>query len=331
MRANWKSLKGIVKENLYLSAYAKAGHYNDMDMLEVGHLKGQVKTAFGKSDEGLTPDEETLHFGTWCILSSPLLIGCDARAVPPQTMALITNPYLLSMSQNDLGLQAYVAQRVGADGYVLVKDADARFGTARFAALVNLSDEELEFTVAAKTLDLGGEVEVFDLVERADPGSFTGSFTLKVRPHAARFYRFDAGERLERTLYEAETAFLTCYQELKDPAKAGTVHPAEVAGASGGVAVRNLGGSEENDLVWREVKILRGGARTLAFGLSSPAAGQIHVQIDGGAAAALKFPATAEGAFAEATLKVELAPGVHAIRLSSPEAAAPVVDYLRID
>ena len=83
--------------------------------------------------------------------------------------------------------------------------------------------------------------------------------------------------------------------------------------------------------MWREVKILRGGARTLAFGLSSPAAGQIHVQIDGGAAAALKFPATAEGAFAEATLKVELAPGVHAIRLSSPEAAAPVVDYLRID
>ena len=36
IRANWKSLKGIVKENLYLSPYAKPGAYNDMDMLEVG-------------------------------------------------------------------------------------------------------------------------------------------------------------------------------------------------------------------------------------------------------------------------------------------------------
>ena len=130
IRASWKFLKSYVRENLYLSAYCSPGHYNDMDMLEVGHLKGRVKTAFGKKDTGFTADEEALHFGVWCIMSSPLLVGCDVRTIPEQTKALITNPYLLAMSQNDLGLQAYVVQRVGADGYVLVKDADERFGTA---------------------------------------------------------------------------------------------------------------------------------------------------------------------------------------------------------
>ena len=31
----WKSVKGILAENLYMSAYCSKGHYNDMDMLEV--------------------------------------------------------------------------------------------------------------------------------------------------------------------------------------------------------------------------------------------------------------------------------------------------------
>ena len=84
---------------------------------------------------------------------------------------------------------------IGNEGYVLVKDADSLFGTARYVALLNLSDSEMEFTVEAKTLDLGGTGEVFDLADRSDPGEFKGSFTLRIRPHAAKFFRFDAEER----------------------------------------------------------------------------------------------------------------------------------------
>ena len=64
IRANWGEVKKIINENLYLSAYSKPGHYNDMDMLEVGQLVGQMKSVFGKhGDTGITPDEETTHFG----------------------------------------------------------------------------------------------------------------------------------------------------------------------------------------------------------------------------------------------------------------------------
>ena len=58
---NWNSVKGIIAENLYLSAYSSKGHYNDMDMLEVGR--------------SLSVEEDKTHFGMWCIMNSPLLIG----------------------------------------------------------------------------------------------------------------------------------------------------------------------------------------------------------------------------------------------------------------
>ena len=43
IRASWKSIRDIIAENLYLSAYARPGHFNDLDMLEVGQLHGVMK------------------------------------------------------------------------------------------------------------------------------------------------------------------------------------------------------------------------------------------------------------------------------------------------
>ena len=74
IRPNWNSVKHIIEKNLYLSAYAGEGHYNDMDMLEIGR--------------GLSPAEEETHFGMWCIMSSPLLIGCDLTTIPEASLAL---------------------------------------------------------------------------------------------------------------------------------------------------------------------------------------------------------------------------------------------------
>ncbi len=329
IRANWNSVKGIIAENLYLSAYAKPGHYNDLDMLEVGHYKGKVKTAFGRRDEGLTPEEEATHFGMWCMMSSPLLIGCDARTIPETTLSLVTNPYLLSMSQNDLGLHAYVAKRIGADGYVLVKDADERFGKARFVALYNAGDSELEFTVNSSVLDLGGRIEVFDLMDMSDPGSFEGEFTVRVRPHGAKFYRFDAAERLERKVYEAETAYLSAYQELVSGAKAGTAYPREFKGASGGIAVGYLGQSSKNDLVWREVNVLKGGKRTVSFFAKTDEKRIFFVQVDKGLPWCVEMEPTG-GDFKEVSFEVDLAPGLHEVRLSNPKSWAPDIDRMEL-
>ncbi len=326
IRAKWESVKAITAENLYLSAYAKPGHYNDMDMLEVGHLKGHVKTAFGKDDTGLTPDEERTHFGMWCMMSSPLLIGCDVRAIPESTKALITNPYLLAVNQNDLGCQAYVAQRDG-EAYVLVKDALERFGTSRYVALYNGTDEERELTVRAAALDLAGQIAAFDLVEMGDVGCFTDKVTVRLRPHAAKFYRFDAARRVPRTVFEAETAFLHDYQEIKNAAKAGTAFPAPFAGASGGVLVKFLGNRASNYLAWRDVKIDAAREYTLAFDYVSCEDRAFDLSIDGGAPVRVAAKATGSK-IGTVEAKVVLPVGVHTIRLSNDTAWMPDIDRM---
>ena len=329
IRANWKSVKNIIGENLYLSAYAKPGHYNDMDMLEVGQLVGQMKTVFGKhGDTGLTPDEEATHFGMWCMLSSPLLIGCDVRTIPAATRALIANPYLLAVNQNDLGCQAYVARREG-DAYVLVKDACVRFGKSRYVALYNGSDAEREFAVRAGDLDLGGAIDAFDLVEMADVGRFEGVVSVKVAPHASKFYRFDAERRIARRVYEAETAFLTDYQELSNAAKAGTAFPDQRADASGGVIVRFLGGRATNDLVWPEVEVDASGEYVLTFDYASPDDRAFDVSVDGGAPIRVAAPATG-GRISQVSVRMHFAAGVHSIGLRNDSAWMPDVDRMTI-
>ena len=138
-------------------------------------------------------------------------------------MTLITNPYLIAMNQNrGLGVQGAVAARAG-EAYVLVKDAFERFGTSRYAALCNLGDAAAEVTV-------------------------------RLAPHASKFYLLDADKRLKRTRYEAETALIPDYQELREPMKAGTGYFKEVAGASGGMVAANC-----RELVLREVWSAQGG------------------------------------------------------------------------
>lgn len=329
IRANWKSVRGIIDENLYLSAYAKPGHYNDMDMLEVGQLVGRMKTVFGKhGDTGLTEEEEATHFGMWCMLSSPLLIGCDVRNLPESTKRLITNPYLLAVNQNDLGCQAYVVQHEG-DAYVLVKDACERFGKSRYVALYNSSDFEQEITVHADELDLGGSIDAFDLLEMADVGRFETSVSVKLPPHASKFYRFDAEKRLQRTIYEAETAFLTEYQELHDPRKRGTAFPDRQETASCGVVVRYLGNRASNDLVWQDVKIDRDGMYTLRFDYESPDARAFQVSVDGDAPTSVYAPSSS-GKSASAEKTLHLSAGVHTIRIFNNEAWMPDIDRMTI-
>jgi hypothetical protein len=256
------------------------------------------------------------------------------RTIPASTKALITNPYLLAVNQNDLGCQAYVARREG-DAYILVKDAGARFGTSRYVALYNAGDEEHVFKVAARPLDLAGRIAAFDLVERADIGEFENELTVRVRPHAAKFYRFDAERRLDRERYEAETAWLSDYSEIGEgsaaPAgkKRRRAKPQEVAGASGGVAVVDLGEFASNDLVWRDVQVSTAGDFRLVFRCSSPELRGFSAQIDGGAPHELLVPATADG-FTDVSVAVRLGKGVHAIRLSNAAAPMPNVDCLTI-
>ena len=264
----------------------------------------------------------------WCMLSSPLLIGCDVRTIPESTKKLITNPYLLAMNQNDLGLQGYVVAKEG-EAYILVKDAVEKFGKSRYVALYNGSDKAHEFTVKAADLDLGGKIDAFDLVEMADVGCFEDHVSVNVAPHASKFYRFDAERRVQRRVYEAECAYLADYQELGDAAKAGTAFPAPMEGASGGMIVRFLGNRATNYLEWRDVKVDADGEYVLSISYFSPDDRSFDVAIDGGMAQKVEVKGS-DGKISMVKMAYKLAAGVHSVRLSNANGWMPDIDGMTL-
>lgn len=255
IRPIWKSIKYIVGKNLYLSAYAGNGNYNDMDMLAVGY---NIKPSpFWEEGLGLSYTEEEAHFGIWCIMSSPLLLGCDIEYIPEETMKIITNPELIAINQDRLGLQAHVVQHVG-ETYVFAKDILEKWGNTRAVALYNPADTSMRFTLTPKEIEMTGTLTVRDLNLNADLGECS-SIEMTLPPHSAKILKV-SGERIEPTLYEAEWGYCPDFTAIKGTG----VKYVPMEGTSGRAVAMNLGGSESNCLEWRDVHSIAGGEYELS-------------------------------------------------------------------
>ena len=255
IRPVWKSIKYIVGKNLYLSAYAGNGNYNDMDMLAVGY---NIKPSpFWEEGLGLSYTEEEAHFGIWCIMSSPLLLGCDIEYIPEETMKIITNPELIAINQDRLGLQAHVVQHVG-ETYVFAKDILEKWGNTRAVALYNPADTSMRFTLTPEEIEMTGTLTVRDLNLNADLGECS-SIEMTLPPHSAKILKV-SGERIEPTLYEAEWGYCPDFTAIKGTG----VKYVPMEGTSGRAVAMNLGGSESNCLEWRDVHSIAGGEYELS-------------------------------------------------------------------
>ena len=255
IRPVWKSIKYIVGKNLYLSAYAGNGNYNDMDMLAVGY---NIKPSpFWEEGLGLSYTEEEAHFGIWCIMSSPLLLGCDIEYIPEETMKIITNPELIAINQDRLGLQAHVVQHVG-ETYVFAKDILEKWGNTRAVALYNPADTSMRFTLTPEEIEMTGTLTVRDLNLNADLGECS-SIEMTLPPHSAKILKI-SGERIEPTLYEAEWGYCPDFTAIKGTG----VKYVPMEGTSGRAVAMNLGGSESNCLEWRDVHSIAGGEYELS-------------------------------------------------------------------
>ena len=54
---------------------------------------------------GMTDAEYVTHFSLWAISKAPLLIGCDVSKMSTATLLTLTNPEVIAINQNPLGVQ----------------------------------------------------------------------------------------------------------------------------------------------------------------------------------------------------------------------------------
>src|SRR6185312_4039888 len=169
------------------AAFTGPGHWSDPDMLVVG------KVGWGPSlhPSHLTPSEQYSHISLWCLLSAPLLIGCDISQMDDFTLSLLSNDEVLAVDQDSLGKQAtQISNRDGKIVYAkLLEDGSYAVG------FFNLGNAES--TVGLKwgpwgtlpTPDAGSRFVIRDLWQQKDLGKFQGKFDIKVAPHVVVLVR----------------------------------------------------------------------------------------------------------------------------------------------
>lgn len=315
INSSWGSVKGILAENLCLSAYCYDGHYNDMDMLEVGRT--------------LTAEEDKTHFGMWCIMASPLLIGCDLSNIKSTTLALLKNEELIALNQDSLCLQAYVANLVNGC-HIIVKDIETLYGNRRAFAVYNPNDNQRQVKVTFSDLDLGGAVALRDVFAKEDVGTFTNDYEVTVPAHGTRIFVADCEQRLERTRYEAETAYISDYQEIKNNQSERTGIYEAASFCSAGYKAGWLGYSEENDLQWRNVYSEEGGQYTLDIAYISGESRNITVSVNGIKLQTVSVNSGGWQTVAKKNITIQLEKGNNIIRLSNPTSWMPDIDYIHL-
>ncbi len=175
IRDTWSSLSTIGFRQNGHEKFAGPGHFNDPDMLIVGKVGWGPKL----HSTHLTPNEQYTHISLWCLLSSPLLIGCDMTQFDDFTLNLLSNDEVLDIDQDPL---AKPAGRVAQDGDVQVWARTLADGS-KAVGLFNLGATEGEVT--AKWADVGvtGKQTVRDLWRQKDLGKFDGEFKTTVPRH----------------------------------------------------------------------------------------------------------------------------------------------------
>lgn len=313
INASWPSVKNIIQKNLYLSAYATRGHYNDMDMLEVGR--------------GLNAEEDKTHFGLWCIMSSPLLIGCDISTISDNALKLISNQELIALNQDTLGLQAEVVKKE-KEVYLLAKDIEKRNSTSKAIAVYNSSDAAATMTIDfEKDLYLMGKVKFRDLFKQEDKGSFDKNYSVTVPAHGTRIYRVEGEKRIETVRYEAETGWLKKYQDLR---KAETARHSEMKGASGDVMVHYIGNAADNYLEWKHIYSKNGGTYKLTIKYMSGENRTLLLSINGKERSLTQLHSGGWTSIGSTTVDVELEKGENVIRIGNPSAWAPDIDCIEL-
>lgn len=166
IRSTFSSILKIIDLNADLYPYASAGHYNDMDMLQVGR--------------GMTYDEDKTHFSMWCMLNSPLLAGNDLRHMSKQTIDILTNRELIALNQDAGFVQA---KRILKENDIEIWMKPLGNGQEKAIAVVNRGMEERTFTFFAKQLAINKNGKLRDLWQHKDLGKMGDERTFSIPKH----------------------------------------------------------------------------------------------------------------------------------------------------
>ena len=171
---SWDSMIQRADRNNNDSNSSGPGSWNDPDMLEVGN--GHMSST-----------EYETHFSLWCLMKAPLLIGCDLAKIDKDSLRILTNPEVIAVSQDKMGVQGTKRKTDGTNEVwagPLEGGAYAVVLLNRGTATANITASWSDFGV-----DTSKEADVRDLWQMKDLGNMKGSVTATVPSHGVVMYK----------------------------------------------------------------------------------------------------------------------------------------------
>src|SRR6266550_4716008 len=138
IRDSWDSMTRIGFGQNDLAPFARPGHWNDPDMLEIGN-------------GGMSETEYRTHMSLWAMLAAPLLAGNDLRSMNPEILAILTNREVIAVDQDKLGKQGRRVWKSG-DQEIWTRSLS---GGAIAVAFFNRAAESAPIPVKPADLNLG--------------------------------------------------------------------------------------------------------------------------------------------------------------------------------
>lgn len=146
IRDAWDSMTRIGFSQNELAPYAKPGHWNDPDMLEIGN-------------GAMSETEYKTHMSLWAMLAAPLLAGNDLRSMSPEILAILTNREVIAVDQDKLGNQGKQVWKSG-DQEIWSRRLSGR---AQAIAFFNRAAEPAKVTVKWATIGIESKRRLRDL------------------------------------------------------------------------------------------------------------------------------------------------------------------------
>jgi alpha-galactosidase len=139
IRDAWESMSKIGFSQSDLAQWAKPGHWNDPDMLEIGN-------------GAMSDTEYKTHMSLWSILAAPLLAGNDLRNMSASIHDILTNREVIAVNQDKEGKQGKRFSQSGSQE-IWVRDLA---GGAKAVGLFNRADTDAEISTTWTDLGFAG-------------------------------------------------------------------------------------------------------------------------------------------------------------------------------
>lgn len=194
IRDSWQSIKTLALSQIGKITHSGPYCFNDIDMLVVGMYGKSTNEYIANSDISACTDlDYRTHFAFWCMMNSPLMIGCDIRSMSEETKKTLMNRDLIAINQDIEGRNPYY---LGSDPdnpreyfwmIKMLSNGDIALG------VFNFSDKKR--TLSLQMFDIGLPVttgkclKAYDCVNQEDAGIFSEVVVTKVEAHDCKIFR----------------------------------------------------------------------------------------------------------------------------------------------